>query len=658
MEEEGNSWVMRAKFSHTICHRLDAAKLPSIPLLVKSDSSLELKARRNLSASKLTSISLPRDQDATPKATSSIVHSTSSPSLQFLQDSHHGSKTNKSSSEIPTSLHSEQETREGVTSSLAGFSTRKKNDKNLRLSSTALSDFSFHPDRDIALSDFSFHPDRDIALSVFSFHPDRETKVSPKNLSLGSPALSSQHNQDPTLKKRGSNSSWNTVSKLSVNTQLESNRNGRSFKLKQRSASPLPTIVLSDVFQEAKADEKRFSTPPPRRRGADKNVFSKLFSREGHHHPTLHSPIAETKTLHHFSLKKPLDKHKSQKEGSWGRYFEHGEGKVNAVETHEEWMVDLSQLYLGLRFASGAHSKLYHGIYKDQAVAVKMIRQPDDDENGQLAARLEKQFTREVTLLSHLYHRNVIKLIAACKQPPVFCIITEYLSGGSLRAFLHKLEHKYLPLEKLVAIALGIARGMEYIHSQGVIHRDLKPENILFDQDFCVKIVDFGIACEEAYCDTLAEDPGTFRWMAPEMIKHKPYGHKVDVYSFGLVLWEMTTGRIPYEEKTPIQAAFAVVNKNLRPVIPPECPAALGALIEQCWSLQPDKRLDFWQIVKVLEQFESALTQNGTLDSVANMICQDHKNRFLHWIQKIKPTPADGSGPTIPKFSHSMPKLL
>lgn len=98
--------------------------------------------------------------------------------------------------------------------------------------------------------------------------------------------------------------------------------------------------------------------------------------------------------------------------------------------------------------------------------------------------------------------------------------------------------------------------------------------------------------------------------------------------------------------------------QNLRPVVPPECPDALRALIEQCWALQPDKRPDFWQIVKVLEQFESALAQNGTLDTVANMNCQDHKNRLLHWIQKLKPTHADGSGHPIPKLLTSMPKLL
>lgn len=151
--------------------------------------------------------------------------------------------------------------------------------------------------------------------------------------------------------------------------------------------------------------------------------------------------------------------------------------------------------------------------------------------------------------------------MAACRKPPVYCIITEYLSEGSLRAYLHKLEHKSLPLQKLIAIALDIARGMEYIHSQAVIHRDLKPENVLIDQEFHLKIADFGIACGEGHCDSLADDPGTYRWMAPEMIKKKSYGRRVDVYSFGLILWEMVAGTIPYEDMNPIQAAFAVVNK-------------------------------------------------------------------------------------------------
>ncbi|CAL9121988.1 unnamed protein product [Musa textilis] len=321
-------------------------------------------------------------------------------------------------------------------------------------------------------------------------------------------------------------------------------RHERESKPKQRSISPLPTTILSEVFKEARSIGRRFSTPPPSRKKCDK--------ARAHHELDWRTAL---------ELRKAFDKSRPRKGTSWARCFDHGGGKVTALETTEKWNADLSQLYFGLRFACGAHSRLYHGVFNNKPVAVKMISQPDDDENGVMAARLEKQFTREVTMLSHLYHRNVIKLAGAYKQPPVFCIITEYLSGGSLRAFLRKLDHKSLPLQRLIAIALDIAQGMEYVHSQGVIHRDLKPENILFDQDFCIKIVDFGIACEEAYCDALTEDPGTYRWMAPEMIKHKPYGRKVDVYSFGLLLWEMVTGTIPYEDMTPIQAAFAVVNK-------------------------------------------------------------------------------------------------
>ncbi|OMO76440.1 hypothetical protein CCACVL1_15682 [Corchorus capsularis] len=424
---------------------------------------------------------------------------------------------------------------------------------------------------------------------------------------------------------------------------------------KQRSVSPLPQTVLSDTFKEARSEKKRFSTPHPRRKDSNKRIMGKFFHKESHDKKGTNSPRASSYSspLRHLGSMKVQEKSKSRKESAWTKYFDHAGGRVNAVEGADEHTVELSQLFLGLRFAHGAHSRLYHGIYKEEPVAVKIIRVPDDDENGNLAARLEKQFNREVTLLSRLHHPNVIKFVAACRKPPVYCVITEYLSEGSLRAYLHKLDDKSLPLQKLIAIALEVARGMEYIHSQGVIHRDLKPENILIDQDFHLKIADFGIACEEAYCDLLADDPGTYRWMAPEMIKKKSYGRKVDVYGFGLILWEMVAGTIPYEDMNPIQAAFAVVNKNLRPVIPGDCPPAMRALIEQCWSLQPDKRPEFWQIVKVLEQFESSLSRDGTLNLVPNPTCQDHKKGLLHWIQKLGPvhphSNAYGSPMPMPK---------
>lgn len=141
------------------------------------------------------------------------------------------------------------------------------------------------------------------------------------------------------------------------------------------------------------------------------------------------------------------------------------------------------------------------------------------------------------------------------------CIITEYVPRGSLRSYLHKLEQKALPLQQLIEFGLDIARGMEYVHSREIVHQDLKPENVLIDKDFHLKIADFGIACEEEDCDVLLDNTGTYRWMAPEVMKRKPHGRKCDVYSFGLILWEMVAGAVPYEDMNPFQAAYAVMHK-------------------------------------------------------------------------------------------------
>lgn len=154
-----------------------------------------------------------------------------------------------------------------------------------------------------------------------------------------------------------------------------------------------------------------------------------------------------------------------------------------------------------------------------------------------------------------------IQFVAACKKPPVFCIITEYLAGGSLRKYLHQQEPHSVPLELVLKLALDIARGMLYLHSQGVLHRDLKSENLLLTEDMCVKVADFGISCLESQCGSAKGFTGTYRWMAPEMIKEKHHTKKVDVYSFGIVLWELLTAMTPFDNMTPEQAAFAVCQK-------------------------------------------------------------------------------------------------
>lgn len=189
------------------------------------------------------------------------------------------------------------------------------------------------------------------------------------------------------------------VSKVS---QVQNQKN--PITNKQRSLSPLPETFLSETFKEARHEQKRFSTPGPRRKEQEKRIMGKLLNKD--------SQVSNSRSpIRHFASMKSSDKSKNRKDSGWTKYFDHGGGKVTAVETAEEWNVDLSKLFVGLRFAHGAHSRLYHGMYEDEPVAVKIIRVPDDDENGTMATRLEKQFIREVTLLSRLHHQNVIRVI-------------------------------------------------------------------------------------------------------------------------------------------------------------------------------------------------------------------------------------------------------
>lgn len=292
---------------------------------------------------------------------------------------------------------------------------------------------------------------------------------------------------------------------------------------------------------------------------------------------------------------------------SWSKYLVSSGAEIKG-EGEEGWSADMSQLLIGNKFASGRFSRIYRGIYKDKDVAIKLISQPQED--GDLAAFLEKQFTSEVALLFRLQHPNILTFFAACKKPPVFCIITEYLAGGSLRKYLHQQEPYSLPFDLVLKLALDIARGMKYLHSQGILHRDLKSENLLLGEDMCVKVADFGISCLESQCGSAKGFTGTYRWMAPEMIKEKHHTKKVDVYSFGIVLWELLTALTPFDNMTPEQAAFAVCQKNARPPLPSACPVTFRCLINRCWSRNPGKRPHFKEIVTILEGYAASLERD------------------------------------------------
>ncbi|KAG6656539.1 hypothetical protein CIPAW_04G029300 [Carya illinoinensis] len=191
---------------------------------------------------------------------------------------------------------------------------------------------------------------------------------------------------------------------------------------------------------------------------------------------------------------------------------------------------------------------------------------------------------------------------------PVMVIVTELLLGGTLRKYLLNIRPRCLDMHVAVGFALDIARAMECLHSHGIIHRDLKPDNLMLTADHkTVKLADFGLAREESLNEMMTAETGTYRWMAPELystvtLRHgdkKHYNHKVDIYSFAIVLWELIHNKLPFEGMSNLQAAYAAAFKNARPSAE-NLPEDLALIVTTCWKEDPNGRPDFSQIIQML----------------------------------------------------------
>ncbi|GAB2267810.1 Serine/threonine-protein kinase sty46, variant 2 [Dionaea muscipula] len=308
-------------------------------------------------------------------------------------------------------------------------------------------------------------------------------------------------------------------------------------------------------------------------------------------------------------LRSVLQKEVLKIEGPWPYYesssnlSEHeqiGNGcKSDHVEIPNDgtdvWEIDAKHLKCGKKVASGSYGDLYKGTYRSQEVAIKVLK-PE-----RINTDLQKEFAQEVFIMRKVRHKNVVQFIGACTKPPSLCIVTEFMSGGSVYDYLHKHKGTF-KLPALLKVAIDVSKGMNYLHQNNIIHRDLKTANLLMDENEVVKVADFGVARVKTQTGVMTSETGTYRWMAPEVIEHKPYDHKADVFSYGIVVWELLTGKLPYEYLTPLQAAVGVVQKGLRPTIPKNTPPMLAELLERCWQQNPTLRPDFSEILEILQQ--------------------------------------------------------
>ncbi|KAG8006293.1 Mitogen-activated protein kinase kinase kinase 11, partial [Nibea albiflora] len=340
---------------------------------------------------------------------------------------------------------------------------------------------------------------------------------------------------------------------------------------------------------------------------------------------------------------------------NYGSFKPNGYGKLPAsgvvaelgpavVGEFEPEPVDFGELSLEEVIGVGGFGKVYRGTWKGALVAVKAARQ-DPDEDISVTAQNVRQ---EARLFAMLTHPNIIALKGVCLQEPNLCLIMEYASGGPLS---RALAGRRIPPHVLVNWAVQIAKGMLYLHSEAivpVIHRDLKSNNNSLFANICLirshtdisvqpypeiggvllaepienecmegltlKITDFGLA-REWHKTTKMSTAGTYAWMAPEVIKSSTFSKGSDVWSYGVLLWELLTGEAPYKGIDGLAVAYGVAVNKLTLPIPSTCPEPFVQLMEECWDQDPHRRPNFSSILTQLTALERQVKEEMPQDS-------------------------------------------
>ncbi|KAF5399393.1 hypothetical protein PHET_07566 [Paragonimus heterotremus] len=242
---------------------------------------------------------------------------------------------------------------------------------------------------------------------------------------------------------------------------------------------------------------------------------------------------------------------------------------------------------------SGAQGVVFRGLLRGETIAVKKVNNRSDT---------------EIEHLRQLKHPNIIQFKGVCVEHPCYCLLMEYCPYGQLYDLLHSATHVNTP-SMIADWATQIALGMQYLHANKIVHRDLKSPNILVGENHILKISDFGASREWTESSVKMSFAGTVAWMAPEVIRNEPCSLKVDVWSYGVLLWELLTGEIPYNNVDSTAIIWGVGSERLHLHIPETCPTELRILIKRCRNIKPRSRPSFKQIVSNFEFIGHELTQ-------------------------------------------------
>lgn len=264
---------------------------------------------------------------------------------------------------------------------------------------------------------------------------------------------------------------------------------------------------------------------------------------------------------------------------------------------------------------AGEFGEVYKGTLKASSgkkeipVAIKTLK----------AGYTEKQrvdFLSEASIMGQFSHHNIIRLEGVVSKYKPMMIITEYMENGALDKFLREKDGEFSVLQ-LVGMLRGIASGMKYLANMNYVHRDLAARNILVNSNLVCKVSDFGLSRvleddpEATYTTSGGKIP--IRWTAPEAISYRKFTSASDVWSYGIVMWEvMTYGERPYWELSNHEVMKAI-NDGFRLPTPMDCPSAIYQLMMQCWQQERSRRPKFADIVSILDKLIRAPDSLKTL---------------------------------------------
>jgi len=220
-----------------------------------------------------------------------------------------------------------------------------------------------------------------------------------------------------------------------------------------------------------------------------------------------------------------------------------------------------------------------------EPVAIKLVRFAGGADEAQWTRRLKKLFATEGAMAKKLDHPNIIHIYETVLEEDQAYIVMEYVKGRELSNFCS--FDKLLPLHRVVGIVFKCCLALDYAFKQGVIHRDIKPSNIVVDDEDNVKIMDFGLALNTAKKSetdsTFIMGVGSPAYMSPEQIKGYPLNQKTDIYSLGVVLFHLLTGRLPFRAVNAAQLVYKIVNADppMPSKINPNVPAAMDNIIRR-----------------------------------------------------------------------------